>query len=235
MDFKKIVTLAVFTTLVVVVTFFAYAEEPVTLEADATVVSSDQALTFKNIDETQWAWGEVTNLDEQAKTFTLKYLDYETDQEKELVLAVDEKTTFENIKRLDELKLKDTLSVDYMAGADGKNTAKNINFERSDSSAVPVVPAEENTQPAEVAAVEPVTDTLTPVSIPATVEVPALVPVVETPAPIAEVAASTDPVVTEAPALPPVEVTIPLDGESTAQPTTAVESPVPAAQEGQAQ
>ena len=83
----------------------------------------------QNEPEMQWVWGEVTNLDAQNKTVTVKYLDYETDQEKELTLVIDDKTTFENVKSFDEIKLKDAVSVDYMAGQEGKNTAKNISVE----------------------------------------------------------------------------------------------------------
>jgi len=92
------------------------------------------AAPLQNENNAQWAWGEVTNLDSQAKTLTLKYLDYETDQEKELLLAVDEKTTYENIKSFDEIKVKDTLSIDYAATPVGdKYIAKNISLENPDT------------------------------------------------------------------------------------------------------
>lgn len=116
--------------IILAVAFNASAEESVEVTEDSAAVQSMP----KDTSETQWAWGEVTNLDLSAQTFTLKYLDYETDQEKDIVLTVDEKTAFENIKRLDEVKIKDTLSVDYMVDTDGKNIAKNINFEKSDAS-----------------------------------------------------------------------------------------------------
>jgi hypothetical protein len=60
--------------------------------------------------ETQWIWGEVASLDAPAKTIVVKYLDYESDQEKELTLQVDDKTTYENVKSMDEIKVKDPLS-----------------------------------------------------------------------------------------------------------------------------
>lgn len=140
MNSKKFALLSGFIILNIVTTLVAFAEEP-------AAVPAEQQAAPKSENEMQWAWGEVTNLDAQAKTLTLKYLDYETDQEKDLVLTVDEKTTFENIKSLDEIKINDTLSIDYTVGPDGKNTAKNINFEKPDSS--PAAPAQEaeNTQP----------------------------------------------------------------------------------------
>ncbi|MGA2774887.1 MAG: hypothetical protein ABSE81_02350 [Candidatus Omnitrophota bacterium] len=87
--------------------------------------------------ETQWVWGEVLSIDPAAKSLTVKYLDYETDQEKDMVIGTDEKTTYENIKSIDEIKPKDTLSIDYIVGAEGKNTAKNISLEKPESAAAP--------------------------------------------------------------------------------------------------
>lgn len=91
-------------------------------------------VTQENIaPNTQWVWGEVTSVDAPGKAVTLKYLDYETDQEKELLLTADESTVYENIKSLDEIKPKDNLSVDYTP-ENGKNMAKSINLERPDDS-----------------------------------------------------------------------------------------------------
>ena len=102
--------------------------------------------------ETLWIWGEVVTVDPAVKTITIKYLDYETDQEKNMVIGIDEKTTYENIKSIDEIKPKDTLSIDYIAGTDSKNTAKNISLEKPESAPASAEnPAEEtsqeNTQP----------------------------------------------------------------------------------------
>ena len=80
--------------------------------------------------ETQWIWGEVVSLDAQMNEVTIKYLDYETDQDKQMVVAVDDKTTYENVKSLVELKPNDTLSIDYEVTAEGKNLAKNIGLEK---------------------------------------------------------------------------------------------------------
>ncbi|PIQ90547.1 MAG: hypothetical protein COV71_03785 [Candidatus Omnitrophica bacterium CG11_big_fil_rev_8_21_14_0_20_41_12] len=144
MSYKKVVILAGFIILSIVTTLTVFAEEPI-------------AAPEQNINQTQWAWGEVTALDAQGKTITLKYLDYETDQEKDLVLAVDEKTNFENIGSFDEIKVKDTLSIDYVAGVDGRSVAKNINFEKPSSSATAAVPVAEDNKMTE-AAEQPVAD-----------------------------------------------------------------------------
>jgi len=148
MDLKKIIAVFVFSALIMVTTLISFAAEEVTVSAEnpvvspaapAAAVSAPQA-PLQNENDTQWTWGEVVNLDNAGKAITLKYLDYETDQEKDIVLSVDEKTAFENIKGFDEIKVKDTLSIDYTVGPDGKNIAKNIGLESPDSSAT--VPAQ---------------------------------------------------------------------------------------------
>ncbi|MDP3041456.1 MAG: hypothetical protein Q8N62_01795 [Candidatus Omnitrophota bacterium] len=147
MNLKKAVVLSGLAIGMMVTAQIVLAEEAAVAPTDSVVITSNQQAASQKENDTQWAWGEVTNLDNQAKTITLKHLDYETDQEKELVLVVDEKTVLENIKDFNELKLKDTLSVDYMLGADNKNIVKNISFEKPDAASSAPAPAVENTQP----------------------------------------------------------------------------------------
>jgi hypothetical protein len=143
MNLNKITAVFAFVALVTVNTHIGFAadevtaaaENPVVSPADATASASIPQAQLESENDTQWIWGEVVNLDAAGKTITLKYLDYETDQEKDIVLSVDEKTTFENIKSFDEIKVKDTLSIDYTVAPDGKNIAKNIGLESPDSSA----------------------------------------------------------------------------------------------------
>lgn len=129
MNSKKAAVLTVF--IIFLGVFGVFAQEP--QEPAVPSVTATEKTAPKNENEMQWAWGEVTAIDPQAKTVTLKYLDYETDQEKDLVLNIDEKTAFDNIKALEDIKVKDTLSVDYTAGNDGKNTAKSISYEKKDT------------------------------------------------------------------------------------------------------
>ncbi|MDD5128843.1 MAG: hypothetical protein PHO40_04250 [Candidatus Omnitrophica bacterium] len=150
MVLKKIMPVFMFVALIAATTLIAFAAEEVTIDPGSSIdkptepavsvaVSSSPA-PLQNENDTQWAWGEVVNLDSAGKVITLKYLDYETDQEKDMLLIVDEKTTFENIKDFAEIKVKDTLSIDYTVLPDGKNVAKNIGLESPDSSAA--VPAQ---------------------------------------------------------------------------------------------
>lgn len=80
--------------------------------------------------EVQWLWGEVISLDAGNNEVTVRYLDYDNDVEKEITLGADEKTTYENIKSLSELKTGDNASIDYIIGQDGRSIAKNIAVEQ---------------------------------------------------------------------------------------------------------
>ena len=92
------------------------------------VVSDSQAEP-----DVQWIWGEAVSVGSQNKTVLVKYLDYETDQEKEITLGVDDKTIYENIKSIEAIQPKDVLSVDYIVSPEGKNIAKNISVEKPDN------------------------------------------------------------------------------------------------------
>jgi hypothetical protein len=80
--------------------------------------------------EIQWLWGEVASVDPANKAFVVKYLDYDTDMEKQVTMYVDDKTGFENIKSLADIKAQDTVSIDYTVGSDGKDLAINISVEK---------------------------------------------------------------------------------------------------------
>lgn len=110
--------------------------------------NNQQASQLRGDVDTQWRWGEVVNLDAQNKTLTIKYLDFDTDQEKDLPLIVDESTAYENIKSLEDIQLKDTLSVDFVV-SDSKNIAKNISKEKAEDSTIPPKLEEDKTAPVE--------------------------------------------------------------------------------------
>jgi len=126
------------------------------LALNTFVLAEEAAVTASNAaNDTQWIWAEVVGVDASAKSLTLKYLDYETDLEKQIVLGVDENTVYENIKSFDEIKVADTLSVDYVLLADGKNIAKNISLEKPDLATEVVPPAASEAKPAAVEATAP--------------------------------------------------------------------------------
>jgi hypothetical protein len=83
--------------------------------------------------DTQWVWGEVIAVDAAKNEFMVKYLDYETDQEKELTLSVDGKTAFENVRSLAEMKAQSQAGIDYIVSSEGKNIARNVSVENMES------------------------------------------------------------------------------------------------------
>lgn len=95
--------------------------------------------------EVQWLWGEVVSVDANAKQITIKYLDYDTYQDKETTINVDEQTTYENLTSLGEIKPQDTISVDYIISLEGKNLARNISLEKPEGPEAPQI--EPNEEP----------------------------------------------------------------------------------------
>lgn len=137
---KAFFVVSVFIFSVFTLVNFALAEDAVNTPKATSAALEPSA----SPSDTQWVWGEVVSVDAAAKKLTLKYLDYEADQEKTIVLDVNDNTVFENAKSLDELKEKDTLSVDYLI-VDSKNIAKNVSLEKLDEVVPEAVSATENT------------------------------------------------------------------------------------------
>lgn len=109
--------------------------------------------------EVQWVWGEVSGVDMNARQISVKYLDYDTDTEKEIAITVDDKTTFENVKAIDEIKALDTVSIDYAVSPDGANIAKNISVEKIEIENPAPEAAEEAPKPAESQSQQPAEET----------------------------------------------------------------------------
>jgi hypothetical protein len=101
------------------------------VSTDAALPASETQPVFSTPDS-QWVWGEVSMVDTPGKKIGVKYLDYENDVEKEIIIGVNDTTTYENFASIAELKPKDTLSIDYSSGPDGSNIAKNIIMEKPD-------------------------------------------------------------------------------------------------------
>jgi len=104
-----------------------------------TVLSQDEiaglplAQDMAHEAETQWIWGDVVSVDKAARSIKVKYLDYDTDTEKEMAITADDNTKYENVNSFDEIKPQDTLSIDYKIGTDASNIAVNISVERPES------------------------------------------------------------------------------------------------------
>jgi len=126
--------------------------ETATPEVAVTTVetSKPEAVTIKETEpETQWLWGEVISADATSGQLLVKYIDYETDNEKEITLVTSAETTYENVAALAEIKPKDTASIDYLVTSDGKNLAKHISVERIETPPVESVTPPESVIPSE--------------------------------------------------------------------------------------
>ncbi len=85
--------------------------------------------------ETQWLWGEAISVDQAKNTLLVRYLDYDTEQEKEMLFCMDDKTAFENVKSASEIKPHDAISVDYVLTAGGLIIARKVSIEKPEAEA----------------------------------------------------------------------------------------------------
>jgi hypothetical protein len=138
---RMILALVVFISLICL-SYFALAQEPVASQEPAPV-----------LDESRWVWGEVTAVDTNLGQLVIKYLDYETDEVKDMLLIVDPEATFENISGLKDIKIGDYASVDYIVNKENKNIAKNISVEKPEtpSGETTVIPQQPKVMPEQTA------------------------------------------------------------------------------------
>ncbi len=139
---KKFWGAVVIVVFICLVTGPGYSDDMGLKKAAAAVESVAPAKAALDAD-IEWLWGEVITVDEAAKTIKVKYLDYETDQEKEIIVSVNEQTTYENVAALNQIHAGDTISVDYTLEAGGANIAKNVSVEKTESenAEMPGIPA----------------------------------------------------------------------------------------------
>lgn len=83
----------------------------------------------------EWVWGEVVEVAPEKKEIVIKHLDYETYEEVQMKLLVIDKTTFENVSQLSDIRLKDRITVDYYA-KDGANICELIVVEKDSASKI---------------------------------------------------------------------------------------------------
>jgi len=93
-----------------------------------------QAVTLTEQEEEfpveDWVVGDVVALDLEGNQLALIYIDYQTNEEKEITIGVDDKTRYENVNKLQDIKVGDVISVDYRITPGGKNIASTISVER---------------------------------------------------------------------------------------------------------
>jgi hypothetical protein len=76
-------------------------------------------------------YGEVQAVNVQAGTMTVQYYDYDSDEEKNMDVAVDKDTKLENAKDLNDVRKGDWVDVTY-AVSGGKNLAKSVSVEKEE-------------------------------------------------------------------------------------------------------
>jgi len=98
---------------------------------------TDEAAAVETGAETEllWIWGEVVLVDVQKKQILVKYLDYETDSEKQAFVNVDDNTVYENAQSLADIKPLDTVSIDYRTGPDASLLAATVSVEKPEPDA----------------------------------------------------------------------------------------------------
>lgn len=109
----------------------------------------------------EWVWGEVVSVDSENKQIVLKHLDYDTYEEVQTTLKVGDKTLFENVGALGDIKPGNHLTADFKIVA-GSNNADLIVVEKDvmeESTA-----AETMAEPAAEVAAVPETVAATPLS-----------------------------------------------------------------------
>ena len=95
---------------------------PVVANAEKAQAIAVPAVT--NEKKTEWVWGEVVSVDPANKQIVIKHLDYESYEEVQTTLIINEKTLFENVTDLTGIKAGDHITVDY--NIDGKNNVADL-------------------------------------------------------------------------------------------------------------
>ena len=127
---KKFIIVSLAASFILLNTGLNLAQEPETETQEEAPASEQTQVTSGP--QIQWIWGEVVSVDLTNKTLLVKYFDYETDTEKEASIILDDKTTYENVNSIEEIKPQDTASIDYAVDAEGRNIAKNISVEKAE-------------------------------------------------------------------------------------------------------
>lgn len=104
----------------------------------------------------EWVWGEVVSVDTEKKQIVLKHLDYDTYEEVQTTLNVGDKTLFENVVGLGEIKIGNHLTADFKI-VSGSNIADLVVVEKDvqEESAAPETLVQPETAAAPEATVAP--------------------------------------------------------------------------------
>ncbi|HAJ57084.1 MAG TPA: hypothetical protein DCL35_04870 [Candidatus Omnitrophica bacterium] len=144
--------------LFMVVAPFAFAQEEqeaglAAVEQEIVSTPAEQEIVAAPVEQameerSEWVWGEVVSVDSDNKQLTIQRLDYDTYEEVQTVLKIDDKTLLENVTDLGQIKPGDHVTVDYKI-LNGDNVAGLIVVEKKDEQEqpeavlVPEAPVEE--------------------------------------------------------------------------------------------
>ncbi len=76
-----------------------------------------------------WVLGDVVDLDLEANRIIVSYIDYSTNQNKQVVIYINNETKYTNISSIKDLKINDVVAVDYKTTQSGEGIALNITAE----------------------------------------------------------------------------------------------------------
>jgi hypothetical protein len=127
--FTAAIVLAQQETANIVTNQAAVESEPKETATQPLDVTTNQ-MPAVDVENIQWVWGEVANVDATANKLSVRYLDYETDTEKEEVFLVDKSSEFENVASMEEIKTGDSAGIDYYVDKDGQRIVKSISIEK---------------------------------------------------------------------------------------------------------
>lgn len=113
----------------------AFSQDSVPAEQSGEVVTQNS----------QWAMGEIINVDSAANKFDLKEYDFDSETEKTITVTVTGQTNYVNALALTDLKSGDVVSVDYRVGPQGDNIADNVSLEKEQDSEVALPSAQPQT------------------------------------------------------------------------------------------
>ena len=99
------------------------------LRAEEVIVSETTPVVPETEAQPMYVFGEVVSVNSDLNEITIQYYDYELNELKEMILAADNNTIFENFQAISEISSGDTVNVEYNA-AEGRNAIQKISVER---------------------------------------------------------------------------------------------------------
>ena len=87
---------------------------PASEEVSAPAPAPEKAEEPAEEKSMEWIWGEVVSVTPAAKEIVIKHLDYDTYEETQTSLTVNDKTSFENTAGLAEIKPREHITADTL-------------------------------------------------------------------------------------------------------------------------